>query len=288
MNKLIFSKFIIFFIAGIVIFSSCTQDAVPPSLVLGTGTDYISGNSTVYGGTELKVQLKGTKADAEMKSLSIYENGSQLNLSRIVSGLNANPTVLTGTETTSFTKDVVFTAQTSGTSDYLFILEDASGSKDSVGFTITLKAETAFNVVNANLKVYNADGPTGYFGSVDLQAGATVASTSTSGDVQDFGINTSDTGWQKKIKPENGTEMYIPSGTVDFDKVTSLEKLVEVLNNSTKVTEASVAIGKIFVFKSPSSLSGTYDYFVIKTLDLKETTSDNLDYYIFSLKGRKN
>jgi len=275
------------------VFTSCTEDKVPPTVSLLSGTDFLTSDGTIEPAANFKVQVKAIKGDVNMKTLTVFENGTKLALERIVDGLNANPALLSGTDAEAFTKAITIKGQNAGTSDYLFVVEDENLLKDTV--EISLRISTSFNVNVANLKVYNADAPAGYFGSVDLQKGAAVASENNpDGDVQDFGVvdDLTDGTWQKKIAPENGTEMVLPLATADFDKIVDLETLIEAYNAGTKVTEAGVTVGKLFLFKSPSAVSGKFDYFILKTLEVNETPpknqgGDNLDNYIFYLKGKK-
>ncbi len=274
-------------------FTSCLTDQNPPVVSLLSGTDVLTSSGKIEPSSNFKVQVKGIKGDVNMKTLTIFENGSKLPLERIVDGLNANPALLTGTDVESFTKTITIKAQTTGISDYLFVVEDENLLKDTV--MITLTGSTAFNVNVASLKVYNADAPTGYFGSVDLQKGEAVASKDNpDGDIQDLGVKDvlTDGTWQKKIKPENGTEMVIPAGSVTYEGIDDLEKLLVAYAAGTKATEASVTVGKVFLFKSPSKTAGKFDYFIINTLQVNETPplgsgGDNLDNYIFALKGKK-
>ncbi|MEZ4906898.1 MAG: hypothetical protein R2771_04465 [Saprospiraceae bacterium] len=290
MKKINFIYGFVILAAFAISFASCTTDTgVPPTLSFGSGSSYISGDAQVDAGEYVTVKLNGTKGDADMNNLTIYEDGSQLNLARIEDGVNSNPVLLSGDDVTSFTKEITFTAQESGSSEYLFVLTDVSGLKDSVSFLLSLNPETAFNLEVTNLKVYNADGPAGYYGSVDLQKGVSVASDDTDGDVQDLGINNSSTGWAKTIEPENGTTMFIPPSSVDYDDVTSLEKLLEAMDASTQVSESTVSVGDLFILKSPSpDNSQLYDYFILKTTEIHDDgqvgPGYNQDYYIFSLK----
>jgi hypothetical protein len=267
-------------------FYSCTKDEVPPTVSLLSGTDFITSDAEVAAASDVKVQVKGVKGDVNMKTLTIYENGTKLALERITDGLNANPALLSGTDAESFTKPITFKAQSTGTSDYLFIVEDENLLKDTV--EITLSVYTPFNINVAELKMWNFHGPN--FGSIDLQKGVALSSDDVAGDAQDIGIVNvlTDQTWKKKIKVKNGTLMATPAANLDFTQVTSLEKLIAAYNAGTQATEAGVTVGSVFLFKTPKSVTGksSDDYFIIKTTDLKETTGDNLDYYIFHLKGK--
>ncbi|MBK7096662.1 MAG: hypothetical protein IPH57_16945 [Saprospiraceae bacterium] len=275
-------------------FTSCTEDKVPPTVSLLSGTGFLTSDGTIEPAANFKVQVKGAKGDVNMKTLIVYENGTKLALERIIDGLNANPSLLIGADGEAFTKAITIKGQDAGTSDYLFVVEDENLLKDTVEISLTIS--TSFNVNVPSLKVYNADAPAGFFGSVDLQKGAAVASENNpDGDVQDFGVvdDLTDGSWQKKIKPENGTEMVIPLAAADFDKITDLETLIAAYTAGTKAAEAGVTVNKLFLFKSPSAVAGKFDYFIMKTLEVVETPplgqpgGDNKDFYIFNLKGKK-
>ena len=269
-------------------FTSCTEDKVGPEVKFGSGVGFISADSQVEAESEFKVQVKGAKGDVNMTTLTIYENGTKLALERIVDGLNANPALLLGADAEAFSKEITITAQSLGTSDYLFVLEDENLLKDTVELVLTLNPQTFFNLNKPGLILYNADGPTDYYGSIDLQKGESVPSISTDGDVQDLGIEATSTNWEKKIVPENGTLMALPSTTIDYDKMKTLENLILAFDAGTATTEELVTVGKIFLLKSPSKVSGKFDYFIMKTLEVNETTTDNKDYYKFALKGYVN
>jgi len=132
--------------------------------------------------------------------------------------------------------------------------------------------------------VYNADAPSGYYGSIDLQNGKTVKSSSKDGDVQDLGLINGE--WAKRIKPENGAEMVIPATDFDFASIDTKEALLDAYASGTISTETDVVLGNSYMFKVASDTAGEFDYFVLKTLEIKEVNT-NKDYYVFTLKGYK-
>ncbi|HHH54807.1 MAG TPA: hypothetical protein ENK91_14180, partial [Bacteroidetes bacterium] len=166
-------------------YTSCTEDLFPPSITLESGDNYISSNAQVDPDANITVKVKATKGTDALNLFTIYENGTKLPLERITSGINANPALLSGTETDLFEKEITFKSQSSGESDYLFVIEDSGALKDSIGFTLTLNPKTELNLFVDSLKVGNFKGPD--YGSIDLQTGTTVASSNASGDVQDIG-----------------------------------------------------------------------------------------------------
>jgi len=274
-------------------FSSCGDDVTlpvdndPPVVtLLDSGTDVISSDATIDADATVSVDLKATIGTGELKLLTILENGSNLELERITGGVNSNPTLFAAgsDDAKGFEKKISFKAQSEGISDYMFLVEDVNGLKDSVVITLTVVQKTALNFFKDSIVVYNFSGKN--YGSIDLQTGTAVSSKDENGDVQDVGI-TSNGDWLKKIKPKNGAEMVIPSADFDFDAIEDLESLQAAYSAGTVSSEADVTVGSSFLFKTASESAGNFDYFVLKTLDMQETSSDNYDYYIFTLKGYK-
>lgn len=268
-------------------YTSCTEDLFPPSITLESGDNYISSNAQVDPDANITVKVKATKGTDALNLFTIYENGTKLPLERITSGINANPALLSGAETDLFEKEITFKSQSSGESDYLFVIEDSGALKDSIGFTLTLNPKTELNLFVDSLKVGNFKGPD--YGSIDLQTGTTVASSNASGDVQDIGWVEGTTQWAKRIKVKNGTEMAIPASAINYDDITILEDLIDAYNAGSKAeVSGDISVGDIFLFKSPTGNAGIYDYFIMKTVEVHESPADNLDYYIFALKGYTN
>jgi len=274
-------------------FSSCGDDVTlpvdndPPVVtLLDSGTDVISSDATIDADATVSVDLKATIGTGELKLLTILENGSNLDLERITGGVNSNPTLFAAgsDDAKGFEKKISFKAQSEGVSDYMFMVEDVNGLKDSVIITLTVVQKTALNFFKDSIIVYNFAGP--YKGSIDLQTGTAVSSSKPEGDVQDVGI-TSNGDWLKQIKPKNGAEMVVPNADFDYDAIEDLESLQAAYSAGTVSSEADVTVGSSFLFKTASATSGEFDYFVLKTLDMHETASDNTDYYIFTLKGYK-
>lgn len=275
-------------------FTSCTEDPIipvdndPPLVSLLSGVDYISDNAQVDPNSNVRVKVKASVGTGDLKLLTIYENGDKLDLERIKDGINANPALLVGDDALGFEKEIVFASQADGESEYIFEVEDVNGLTDEISITFTLNPpDTDLNFSADSIVVGNFQGPSK--GSIDLQTGTPVSSSSTDGDVQDIGWAEGSTDWAKRIKPKNGTEMVLPAAGLVYDNVNTLESLLEAYNGGAVAGESGdVGVGSIFLFKSPSSTSGQFDYFIMNTLVVQESPGDNNDYYVFTLKGYKN
>lgn len=270
-------------------FSSCTEDDIDPlapEISLQSGAELISADAFVDANSIVKVSVRAVKGTAPLKLLRIFEDNLSLNLERIVDGVNANPAaILSEADKSSFTYVISLKVHEEGTKEYKFEIEDENGLKANVVIALSVVPKTAFNINVPELIVYNADGPTGFYGAVDLQEGVAIASADDEGDVQDLGLVSGTSDWQKKIRGKNGTTMSLPVSGLEFDQIEDLEALMEAYGNGTEVQEADVTLNSVFLFKSPSQVTDKFDYFIMKTLEITETTDDNKDFYVFHLKG---
>jgi hypothetical protein len=143
------------FLGFSVIFTSCTGDGTTPTIDQGptvsleAGSGLISSDATVNVGEEFSVSVKGSKTDNDMKTLTIEEAGTKITLERI--SLASNPALLTGTEVTTFTKNIKVKAHTTvGEKTYSFIVEDVDGNKTSKSIKITTKGTPPSVTLNGN------------------------------------------------------------------------------------------------------------------------------------------
>nr|MBP6695936.1 hypothetical protein [Saprospiraceae bacterium] len=82
--KLSFSlKFLTFAIIGMLFFTSCTDETTEGAVVsFEAGAGYLTGDAEVVPGGTFTVNLKALKGDKEMKTLTINEESSKVELSR--------------------------------------------------------------------------------------------------------------------------------------------------------------------------------------------------------------
>lgn len=146
---------------------SCGEDPLvnptvnAPSVSLGTGSGITSADVTVDLGASFTVQVLGTKGTNLMKTLTIEEAGTKVDISRLTfaSGGGANPLLLTGTNTSSMDVKVTIKAHSDvSTKAYRFVVTDDTGNSASKSINITTKgtppiisAPTADHVVEVNV-----------------------------------------------------------------------------------------------------------------------------------------
>ncbi len=259
----------------------------PPQVSLVSGNSYVSSDATVEGNSNVTVKVKAVTGTGDLKLLTIYEDGSKMDLERFGDNFNSNPWLISDeVNKAGFEKEITFSTHDEGIKEYMFVLEDVNALKDTVRIALDIVIpETPLNYEKENVQVYNADGPAGYNGSLDLQTGEVKKTNGpTDTDVQDLGLN--DNGdWAKQIKPENGASMYVVAEGVSYDDINTLEALLEAKDQATKQDVADVTVGSRFIFTT-AEVNGESDIFIVICTKIEEVDS-NKDYYVFNYKGYK-
>ncbi len=142
--KSIFKSLFVFTLFTLV-FQSCEDGTIDPgvqnpSISLAAGTDLVSTDATVGIGQVFKVNLTGTKGDNPMKSITIQEAGTKVDLARVsyAGGVSGNPLALSGGNTTAFDLTIQITAHTDiSTKLYSFVVADDQGNTTTKSINIT-------------------------------------------------------------------------------------------------------------------------------------------------------
>lgn len=111
-----------------------------PSVNLVSGTDLVSTDATVGVGQVFKVNLTGTKGDNPIRSITIQEAGTKIDLSRVTysGGVSGNPLSLTGANASSFDFTIQIKAHTDiSTKLYSFVVADDQGNVSTKSISIT-------------------------------------------------------------------------------------------------------------------------------------------------------
>lgn len=131
-----------------IILTGCPDDPVDPTLSPSvsfvTETDFLDADANVAnGGDVFKVKLSAVSGTAALKTLTVFEDGTKLSTDRFdVNGdpAAANPLLVLGDDTNSFTWTVSVTAHDAGTVNYEFVVEDEGGLSDAASLNITIGA----------------------------------------------------------------------------------------------------------------------------------------------------
>nr|HMU04829.1 hypothetical protein [Saprospiraceae bacterium] len=207
MKSLNFFRFVFVFVAFSVFFTSCQEDAVAPGLELVSANGIVSSDVTLRAGEDFTVQLKGTKTDNDLRTITVQEAGVNIALDRL--SLNANPTLLTGTNASGFEEFLIaIRAHEDGsTKTYSFILEDTEGNKTTKSIAITTEVGTNADVLMGVL--FNQGGTTGR-GGLDLDNGVGTGSMDAAAELRDEGINLGlplASNWLQQVSGVNSTEV---------------------------------------------------------------------------------
>jgi len=226
---------------------SCEEDEdfVPepgaPSLSFSTADpDWLDGDADVMIGETFTVGLNGTAGDAAMTSITVLEDGNQIDDDRITVNGDpdfGNPYSLVGATQQNFLEiefEIVPHEEVE-TRTYTFVLTDVNGLEDRLEIDITITGtplqSTTGEIIN------NALGQ--QLGGYDLDNLETVSVTSPDADIVDRGVDgsidpsTGDENWWGQWTDNSGASSlrYAVAGT-NFDDIELEEDLLELWNNS--------------------------------------------------------
>jgi len=289
-TKIFLYAFGLFLVTGL--FMACEPDPVNienPFINLVQESGFIYKDTTLEKGQVFKVKVNATPGTYNLKLIGINENDAPIALDRIISGLDANPSLTLGADATGFQKEIEIQAQTEGISKYTFYVEDEQGYTNATDVAVT-DVYTSLDNEQGGLKVYNFSGTN--FGSLDLHVPAVVSSSAPEGDLQDAGININlpaVSNWIQKVSPKNGCELYVKAEGLVYEDIDTKEKLKVAVEAGTKVIISAVLkIGDVYLAKTPSLLGDTFDYFLLRVDNIVITADNNQDYYEFTLKQALN
>lgn len=297
MKSLNFFRFTFAFVAFSMFLTSCGDDNPiidtdrDPALEFVAGDSIISTDATLRVGEDFTVNLRGTKTDNPLRLITVQEAGVNVPLDRL--SLNANPTLLTGTNVDGFSEFLIAirTHTDISTKTYSFILEDTEGNKSTKFFAITTVALTDADVLTGVL--FNQSGPVGT-GGLDLDGGLGTGSMSNLAELRDEGnVNTTSPTWLQQISGVNGTEVkYIKKGangiseTFTFGAIKYKEEIAGLWNSGTAFT-ATIGVrsvsnkiekGDILIAKKGDN------YYLLNIADIKVVAADNTDNYVLDIK----
>ncbi len=230
------------------------------------------------------LNVKADTGSAELKAFTVYRDGAKLDLNDFLinsSQPSANPVLIVdANEKTGFEWKVdIRTPNTYGTSMYTVEVEDENGLKAADTIIVIVNqpnVNTPIDTLITGSKFWNNAGP--MKGGVDLLDGSAQSTVSGSPHIKDNGLD-SNANWKKTLSPVGSVDLRsLPAGS-DFDGVQYKEEIADMYDGGTSVSEtAPVSIGDVFA----ADVNGTKVLF--KITDIVETSSDNNDYYIISIK----
>lgn len=317
MQKLLLSLAGLALVFTVILSTGCNPDEGEPTDPTGpdarfvTESGYLDGNAEVVAGETFKIKVSLLTGDNKLQSVTIYEDDVKLgtNFFTINNGAltSNNPFLIVGTDKDGVTYEFeISTVNTVGAvRTYEVEVADENGLKDVVSLTITSKAPPTTPIeMSLTGILFNASDilPTG---GLDLDNGNNVSATSTLAEIRDMGINCAmpnATNWRKQIGTVNGAEMkrVVPANVENFsfanattkeiiaaafDTGDSIDSNLSTLNcdpnTNVVVTDVTLplVVGDMFVIKG-----ATGRIYLIRIDQVNNTTNDNNDNYVLSLK----
>lgn len=291
---------------------SCTDDTgstgtpdnptkLGPELSFVAETGFVSANSEVKTGEVFKIKIKTVAGDADLKSLTIKEDATNLPTDRFTinnGGIIANnPLLIVDKKGTTYEIAITSVNAFKTAKTYSFEVADDGGLKDKIEVTVTTTGEGVTLLTGI---IMNQAGPTGQ-GGLDLETGNSTGTIVTAKDstakkahIKDEGIDLSkpnDKNWKQQISGINGSVIR-KAGTklgenFSFDKVAFKEEVVAAYGNGDELTLSNakaekttdvLKVGDVFMVKNGEK------YWMIKVTKITPTASNNEDSVEFSIK----
>lgn len=294
MHKLFAKLALLAMVFSVFTFTSCeeepTVDPKGPSISFVSEAGYLDGDAELQAGESFSVKVTLEQGDEALKTLTIWAGADQLDVNdfTIVGQTSNNPFLIIGAGT-AVTYDITIQAKdvVGDVTTYAFeVADDASRTAEvSLAITIAAPLTTPTNVEYTAVVLNNFSGPS--FGSLDLDTGVAVSSSSADGDIQDKGIDLAQpdaSNWYQQIYPKNGASMRIPdAGQVEnfsFANANTREMLEAAWDTGADATETAVlAVGDLFMV-----LIGE-DYYLVEVGEIYVDPAANGDYYKLNVKG---
>ncbi len=279
---------------------SCSDDdnplnpnpiVVDPSISFDAGTNFVQSGDSVAVDSVFSVQVTASAGTNGLRSLGVRIDGALLDIDQFFvdgSPATANPFLLFGSDTTSFTKTISIVADSLPFVSHTYEIEIADATsptplREVVSFVIT----TNIDITSLSGRLLsNAGGPAGQ-GGINLLTGestGTVSAGNENAQIKDEGIDTDlvpAENWIQKISTINGSILKYPAPGLEFASINSKAQIRNAFND-TDATEFTVSeeivIDDVFLVEN----SGTI--FIVRVTDIVVTPADNTDYYELSIK----
>ncbi len=134
---------------AVFIFTACEEGTTttpgtdPPIVQFESGTDVITANASLSPSETFKVKISAIAGDSDLRSLTVYEDGTKVALDRVTfdHAGSANPLLVTDSDKSGFTWTVTVEAHEDGsTRTYEFVIADEASQSASLTLDITVIA----------------------------------------------------------------------------------------------------------------------------------------------------
>ena len=277
--------------------TGCGDDTTDPVDVAPLVTLTLTSADTIAPGGDVVFTVEVTKGTNQLKSLSITEDGVDVDAARItIENIDVanNPQLITDADKDGLTWNVTI-AGPAVEGDYTYEVsvddEGTTSLSDSDVATVTVKEPVAPGTdITGDITgaLLNQAGPAGT-GGLDLDTGTGTGSSDANSELRDWGIDTSlpvDQNWIQKIGAINNSTLRVVDQSIDifdFDAVTTVEEIADEWSKALPITDNMtdvVMVGDVFVVNNTDN-GRTY---LLHVDEVNVTDSDNSDNYVFSIK----
>jgi hypothetical protein len=278
-------------LAGTLVFTSCTKDEDTdpntPNVSFGTGTGFISEDTTIPVNSAFKVNIIATKGSADLKEVAVYRDDVLLGVANIkFNGVDAttNPTSVASFDAAALNWEIeVAGIAQAATHTYRFTVIGEDGLTNSVSVNVT----TSVPVTELMGVLLNSAGPAGT-GGLNLSNGQGTGSADAAAHIRDNGIDLllpTATNWRRQIAPANnakGVKLRKVAAGTTWASIASKGDIVAAFNAAAGDLSVSavVNVGDLFVVNDPSDNS----YYFINIAQVNVTADDNGDNYVIDIK----
>lgn len=276
--------------------TSITISVASTPLTLGfeAANGGLAADATLPNQSNFKVQLVATKGGSQLSTLTVLEDGVEVDASRMKFNADndfntaddffGNPLDLVGGEKDAFDYFVWVDSHDAGTRTYTYRVTDESGASEELTLNISIAVGTPVSELSAKL-LLNSAGPVGTGGINLLTGDGTGSGVADGGHIKDEGIDLSQPvaqNWKKQISGVGNNILRTPGVDFpvdDFAAVQFSEEIQVAFENGDDATIADVAVGDRFLVQLI-----TGEYVLVLVTNINETTDNNEDYYELSIK----
>ena len=275
-------------VTGSLFIVSCgtDEDPITSKGPTATETHTIDATANQDPGAKIEFTVKGVKGDAELKSITVKEDGVNLDVTRFtVDGAtpSSSAILILGADKQGFSKVFAITAPTvSGTYKYEFVLADDNAKSNTVSIEVKVKAVETIT----SEKMYNYLGPLA--GGLDLLTGKAVVKGSDannewgSAHIRDNGNDVvgSTYPWKGEFIPWKGSVVRSVALS-SWETTVSSKQIVALFDGGTSdLASAKMKVGDVYAVKN-----GT-NYFLIKVKEVNNdgSATKNDDFSSFEIK----
>jgi len=270
-------------IPALAFLSSCgggsDPDAAPkPTLSFQTGAGFTFADAQAGVDDILKIGIIAKSNDSKLSKVTI-----NLSTNGGTPGVIFDTTVNANGAT--FTYNYKVQGSVADVLKLTVTANDANGTSAEQSLSIEITPATVAIGLQQNQQVYNLQSPAGYNGAYDLTKSAGKFSADKPSEKDIIDGTPSSAVFSKSWTTGNGSK-FVKVSANDYNLATSSSFIYNLWKTNAANASATVTdikLGDVILVKSGQSVP--FGLYIIKVTEVKETTTDNLDYIKFEYKG---